>query len=401
MEKTWRWFGKSDPITLEMLRQISVEGIVTALHHIPNGEVWPEDQIRDVCNLASRNGMRWSVVESLPVCEAIKYAGAERDRLIDNYIASLENLGRCSVRTVCYNFMPVLDWARTDLEYRWPDGSTSLYFDYSQFAYFDINILKRTGAEADYPDYILNKVEALSATMTPEDKLRLIDTLTVRTQGFINGNISSDEEAPVQKFRQLLVPYEGITADDLMQNLFYFLRAIMPVCEKWGIDMCIHPDDPPLKKVFGLPRIITDAEAIRTLLSGVDNPHNGLTFCAGSLSAGSGNDVVAMAREFAPRTPFVHLRSCDTLPEGNFIEAPHTAGRANLVELCRIFTSEERASGRTIPMRVDHGRNLLSDAEGGFNPGYGFNGRMFALGQVSGMMAAVEDELRMDPLRRE
>ena len=393
MEKTWRWFGKSDPITLEMLRQISVEGLVTALHHIPNGEVWPEEEIRSVCAMAAEHSMRWSVVESLPVCEAIKYAGADRDRLIDNYILSLANLGRCGVKTVCYNFMPVLDWARTDLEHPWPDGSTSLYFDYAQFAYFDINVLRRDGAREDYPENILEKVDELSFRMDEKDDERLIDTIIVRTQGFVNGNISSADSSPLEKFRTLLSLYDGLTADDLRENLFYFLRAIMPVCEKWGIDMCIHPDDPPLSNVFGLPRIITDADAIRKMLKGVDNPRNGLTFCAGSLSAGAGNDVIAMAREFASRTAFVHLRSCDVLPDGNFIEAPHTAGRADLVELCRIFTLEERSRGALIPMRVDHGRNILSDASGGYNPGYGFYGRMFALGQVSGMMASVENEI--------
>ena len=296
------------------------------------------------------------------------------------------------MKTVCYNFMPVLDWARTELEYPWPDGSTSLYFDYSRFAYFDIKILGRDHAREDYPDYILEKVDKLCGILTPEDDARLVDTIIVRTQGFVNGNISSADASPVEKFRRLLSLYEGVPAEDLRGNLAYFLKAIMPVCEKWGIDMCIHPDDPPLKKVFGLPRIMTCAEDIRWLLSSVDNPHNGLTFCAGSLSAGRENDVVAMAREFAPRTAFVHLRSCTPLPEGNFIEAEHTGGRANLVELCRIFTSEERRRGRAIPMRVDHARNILSDKDGGYNPGYGFYGRMFALGQVSGMMAAVQDE---------
>ena len=394
MEKTWRWFGRKDPITLEMLRQIGVEGLVTALHDIPNGQVWPKEEIQSLIDYAAGYGMRWSVVESLPVSEEIKYGGPGRDRLIENYIKSLENLGACSVKTVCYNFMPVLDWARTDLEHPWPDGSTSLYFDYAQFAYFDINILKREGAREDYPDYILAKVEDLSKTMTSQDEQQLVDTIIVRTQGFVNGNISEKDSSPVEKFRSLLDLYKNLTAEDLKANLAYFLNAIMPVCDKWGIDMCIHPDDPPLKKVFGLPRIITDAADIRDMLQRVDNPHNGLTFCAGSLSAGAGNDVVAMAREFAGRVPFVHLRSCNVLSEGNFIEAPHTAGRAELVELCRIFTAEERRRGSLIPMRVDHGRNILSDKDGGYNPGYGFYGRMLALGIVTGMMTAVDNEFK-------
>lgn len=396
MEKTWRWFGRKDKITLAMLRQIGVEGIVTALHDVPNGEVWTEEAIRDLCSYIESYGMRWSVVESLPVSEAIKYAGPERDALIENYKVSLANLGKCGVRTVCYNFMPVLDWARTDLEHKWEDGTTSLYFDFVRFAYFDIKILAREGAAADFPADIVAKVEELDKTMTDEDRHTLVDNIIVKTQGFVNGNISEGDKEPVRKFKALLDLYKGIDRDALRENLRYFLAAIMPVCDEWNINMCIHPDDPPMDKVFGLPRIITSRDDIKWLLDAVDNPHNGLTFCAGSLSAGSKNDVVGLAREFAPRTHFVHLRSCNVLEGGNFIEAPHTAGRANLVELCRIFTKEERRrnanDGIGLPMRVDHGKNILGDAEGGYNPGYGFYGRMWALGQVTGMMAAVENE---------
>lgn len=396
MEKTWRWFGRKDPITLDMLRQIGVEGIVTALHDVPNGEIWTEEAVLDLRNFIESSGMRWSVVESLPVSEAIKYGGPDRDRLIDNYIASLGNLGKCGIRTVCYNFMPVLDWARTDLRHPWPDGTTSLFFDYARFAYFDIKILERKGAEADFPEDILEKVEELDGTMTDADRHDLVNTIIVKTQGFVNGNISEGDREPVRKFKGLLDFYSGVSRDQLRQNMKYFLEAVMPVCNRYGINMCVHPDDPPMKTVFGLPRIVTDAEDIRWFLNAVDDVHNGLTFCAGSLSAGAYNDVTAMAREFAPRTHFVHLRSCNVLEGGNFIEAPHTGGRADLVELCRIFTAEERRRGLSygLPMRVDHGKDILGDAEGGYNPGYGFYGRMWALGQVTGMMAAVENEMR-------
>lgn len=390
MEKTWRWFGRKDRITLEMLRQIGVEGIVTALHEIPNGEIWTLDDINDLKFYIESYGMRWSVVESLPVSEEIKYAGTQRDRLIENYKLSLENLGKAGVKTVCYNFMPVLDWARTDLKHPWEDGTTSLYFDYARFAYFDIKILQREGAEKDFPAYILEKVAELDKTMTDADRHELVDNIIVKTQGFVNGNISEGDKEPVRKFKALLDLYKGISRDQLRENLRYFLAAVMPVCDKYDINLCIHPDDPPMREVFGLPRIVTDAEDIRWLLNVVDNFHNGLTFCAGSLSAGAYNDVVAMAKEFAPRTHFVHLRSCNVLPEGNFIEAPHTGGRANLVELIRIFEKE----GRNLPMRVDHGKDILGDSEGGYNPGYGFYGRMWALGQVTGMMAAVNDEIK-------
>lgn len=396
MEKTWRWFGKKDKITLSMLRQIGVEGIVTALHEVKNGDIWTEEAIMDLKNYIESYGMRWSVVESLPVCEAIKYAGPERDQLIENYIISLENLGKCGVKTICYNFMPVLDWARTDLKHPWPDGSTSLYFDYASFAYFDIKILQRQGAENDFPAEILAKVEEMDKTMTPEGKHQLVENIIVKTQGFVNGNISEGDKEPIKKFKALLDLYKGIDKAALRENMKYFLNAIMPVCEKWDINMCVHPDDPPME-VLGLPRIVRTAEDIDWFLGAVDNPHNGLTFCAGSLSAGEQNQVVEMARKYASRTHFVHMRSCEVLGGGNFIEAPHYAGRAHLVELTRIFTAEERRrnanGGIGLPMRVDHGKDILDDAVNGYNPGYGFYGRMLALGQVTGMMAAVEDEM--------
>ena len=386
MEKTWRWFGPKDKITLPMLRQIGVEGIVTSLYDIPNGAVWPLEAIRSLQKYIEEYGLRWSVVESLPVAEAVKYNGPERDELISNYIESLAHLGECGIRTVCYNFMPVIDWIRTDLEHPWPDGTTSLYFDLAEFAYFDIRILRRKGAEADYDAGVLQRVDALAGHV---DEQKLIENIIVKTQGFVSGNITEEDKDPVGLFRQLLSLYEGVSKEDLRQNLKYFLSAVMPVCEQYGIGLCVHPDDPP-RPVLGLPRIVTSAEDIDWMLKAVDNPHNGLTFCAGSLSAGAQNDVVSMARRFASRTHFVHLRSCDVLPGGNFIEAPHTAGRADLVELIRIFEKQNPA----LPMRVDHGRNLLGDEKMGYNAGYGFHGRMLALGQVDGMMAAVRNELK-------
>ena len=383
MEKTWRWFGPSDKVTLEMMRQIGVEGVVTALHQYAPGELWPEAEIRAAKERIEAAGLRWSVVESLPVSEQIKYAGPERDALISNYIQSLENLGRCGIHTVCYNFMPVIDWVRTDLERPMPDGTLSLYFDYVRFAWFDIKILAREGAEKDFPPEVVEKVEALDRAASEEDRAQIIDTIITKTQGFINGPLGGGG-SPVEKFRALMAPYAGMTKAQLRENLRYFLEAVMPVCRQWDMRLCIHPDDPPMP-VFGMPRLCGNADDIRWLLGAVDDFHNGLTFCAGSLSAGAHNDVVAMAREFAPRTHFVHLRSCEVLPGGDFVEAPHTAGRADLVELVRIFEAE----GRPLPMRVDHGKTMLGDERIGYNPGYSFHGRMLALGQVEGMMAAV------------
>ena len=389
MEKTWRWFGKKDKITLDMLRQIGVEGIVTALHEVPNGEIWTLDAIEDLKNYIESFGLRWSVVESLPVSESIKYAGPERDQLIMNYKISLANLGKAGVKTVCYNFMPVIDWIRTDLHYSWKDGTSSLYFDKIRFAYFDLKILCRKNAEEDYSVEELQKVEELDKVITEAEKEELIDTIIVKTQGFVNGNIKEGDKNPVAIFKKLLALYDGIDRDGLRENMRYFLAAIMPVCEEYGISMCVHPDDPPFQ-VLGLPRIVTDEQDIAWFLQAVDNPHNGLTFCAGSLSAGEQNDTRELARKFAKRTHFVHLRSTKAMPGGNFIESSHLDGRGHLIELIRIFERENP----NLPMRVDHGRMMLGDEDKGYNAGYSFHGRMLALAQVEGMMAVVKDEIQ-------
>ena len=391
MIRTWRWFGKKDKITLAMLKQIGVQGIVTALHDVPNGEIWTREQIRDLREYIESYGMTWSVVESLPVSEAIKYAGPERDKLIENYKVSLRNLAMEGVRNVCYNFMPVLDWARTDLMHPNPNGSSNLYFSHAQFAYFDICILKRPDAEKSWPESVLAEVEKLKATMTPEDDHKLVDTIIVKTQGFVSGNIKEGDEHPVELFRHLLSLYDGITADKLRENMRYFLSAIMPVCDEMDIRMCVHPDDPPFQ-ILGLPRIVTCDADIDWFLHAVDNPHNCLTFCAGSLSAGAQNDVVALARKYASRTSFVHLRSCHIFPNGDFTEASHLGGRVDLIELVRIFEKQDP----TLPMRVDHGMTMLGDESRGYNAGYSFLGRMFAMGQVQGIIATVDRELGIE-----
>ena len=388
MEKTWRWFGKKDKITLSMLRQIGVEGIVTALHDIPNGEIWSYEAVAEMRDYIAAAGLRWSVVESLPVSESIKYGGPDRDQLIENYIVSLANLGKAGIKTICYNFMPVLDWARTDLENPNPDGTSSLYFDRADFAYFDCCILKREGAEKDYDADIMEQVERKKAVMTPEDDHKLVENIIIKTQGFVNGNIKEDDEKPVEIFRGLLDLYKGITREQLRENMRYFLSAIMPVCEEYGVDMCVHPDDPPLQ-ILGLPRIVTCDEDIKWFLEAVDNPHNGLTFCAGSLSAGAHNNVPELARKYASRTKFVHLRSTDVFPNGNFKEASHLAGRAGIIDLVRIFQKENPA----LPMRVDHAPLMLGDEKMGYNAGYSFHGRMLALGQMEGVMAVVNKEI--------
>ena len=388
MEKTWRWFGKKDKIKLDMLRQIGVEGIVSALHDIPNGEIWTLEAIEVYKNYIESFGLRWSVVESLAVSESIKYGGENRDQLIENYIESLRNLGKAGVKTVCYNFMPVLDWARTDLYFQWKDGSSSLYFDKAKFAYFEIHILKRDGAEKDYTQEILNKVEELKTTLTDDDNNDLIDSIIVKTQGFVNGNIKEGDQNPVAIFKSLLALYDGIDKDQLRQNMKYFLEKIMPVCEEYDIQMCVHPDDPPFS-LLGLPRIVTNEDDIDWFLNAVDNPHNGLTFCTGSLSAGLQNNVPKLAQKYASRTKFVHLRSTNVFENGDFIEAGHLEGRGKIVEVVRIFEKENPA----LPMRIDHGRLLTDDIDKGYNPGYSFLGRMLALGQIDGVIATVQNEL--------
>lgn len=388
MKKTWRWFGKKDKITLPILRQIGVEGIVTALHDIPNGEVWSSEAINDLNNYIKEAGLYWSVVESLPVSEAIKYGGDNRDLLIDNYITSLRNLGEAGIKTVCYNFMPVIDWIRTDLMYPWSDGTFSLYFDKTRFAYFDCMILKREGAKEDYSKEEMDKVYQLDKIITEHEKEQLIDTIIVKTQGFINGNIKDGDKNPVAIFKTLLALYNGIDQKVLRENLKYFLERIMPVCDEYDINMCIHPDDPPYP-VLGLPRIVSNREDIEWILNAVNNPHNGITFCAGSLSSGIHNNVPELARQFASRTRFVHLRSTNILSDGNFIEAPHLEGRGHLIELVRIFEKENPL----LPMRVDHGRLMLDDADKGYNPGYSFYGRMYALAQMDGVIETIKNEL--------
>ena len=400
MERTWRWFGKNDKITLAMLKQIGVEGIVTALHDVPLGQVWTREKIHDLREYIESYGMRWSVVESLPVTETIKYGGPDRDEQIEIYKESLRNLAAEGIHTVCYNFMPVLDWARTDLLHPNADGTSNLYFSIPEFAYFDIHILKREGAADDWKNFkvlgpdgqpngrdILREVEELHLTMNPEKDHALVENIVIKTQGFVSGNFKEGDEHPVELFRELLALYKGIDRDKLRQNMAYFLSAIMPVCEECDMYMCVHPDDPPFQ-ILGLPRIVTNDEDIEWFLKAVDNKHNGLTFCAGSLSAGAHNNVVEMARKYASRTWFVHLRSCKVFPNGDFTEASHLGGRANVVELARIFEHENP----NLPFRVDHGMTMLGDENRGYNAGYSFLGRMFAMGQVQGILATIAQE---------
>lgn len=388
MEKTWRWFGKNDSITLDMLRQIGVEGIVTALYEVPPGEIWTYEAIIELKNYIERNGLRWSVVESLPVPEEIKYGDITRDKLIENYNISIANLGKAGIKTICYNFMPAIDWVRTDLEWKLPDGTYTLYFDKIRYAYFDCVVLNRDGAEKDYTSEEIEKVNQFHKVITKEETDSLIDTIIIRTQSFIHRRISDINTNPVEEFKKLLAKYNGIDKNELRKNMSYFLNKVIPTAENYGVKLAVHPDDPPFP-VFGLPRIVSNEDDIEVILNMIDSKSNGLTLCTGSLSAGEHNNLPDLARKFAKHVFFAHLRSTKILPNGNFMEASHLEGRGNIIEVIRILEKQNRV----IPMRVDHGKLMLDDINKNHNPGYSFYGRMLALGQVEGMMAVVRNEI--------
>ncbi len=346
--------------------------------------MWSYETITELKTYIESFGLRWSVVESLPVSESIKFGGKDREKLLENYRESLRNLGKAGIKTVVYNFMPVIDWIRTDLNYKLADGTCTLFFDKIRFAYFDIHILNRKNAEKDYSETELEQVRELAKVITKVEIENLIQTIIVKTQGFVNESFKGDVQKPVELFKTLLSNYEGIDKNHLRENLKYFLKSVVPTAIEAGVNLCIHPDDPPVA-VLGLPRIVTNEQDIEWILNVVDVPNNGLTFCAGSLSSGLHNDVPAMAAKFAKRTHFVHLRSTEVAENGNFMEASHLEGRGHLVELVRIFEKQNP----DLPMRVDHGKLMLDDGDKNYNPGYSFLGRMYALAQVSGIMAAV------------
>lgn len=402
LEKTWRWFGTGDKITLNEIRQVGVEGIVTSLHHIPKGNVWEKTEILKMKKEIQEKGMRWSVAESLPVHEAIKYGGHEREQLIDNYIASVKNLGACGIDTVCYNFMPVIDWIRTDLHFKLPDGSESLYFDLAKFVAFEIFILKREGAENDYPSDVVERALAWGRQMSEKEKNDLVDTIIVKTQGFIDGISVDGENDPVQIFRNLISAYRGIDKNQLRANLKYFLELVIPEAEKAGVRFAIHPDDPP-RPVLGLPRIVSTLEDLKWILECVESPANGSTFCSGSLCVNPDNDLPEIVRQLKDRIYFVHLRNTELLENLDFYESGHLTGRADMFEILQLLLKEQKfrqSTGRNdavLPMRVDHGLRMLSDFQHDYNPGYPLAGRMKGLAEISGMENAIERMVSQAP----
>lgn len=397
LEKTWRWFGENDTVTLPEIRQIGVEGIVTALHHIPTGEIWPVEEIEKVRDRIVAAGMRWSVVESLPVSEAIKLRTADCARHIENYRQSLRNLAACGIRTVCYNFMPVLDWARTDLHYANVRGTESMHFDYDRFAAFDIHILRRPGAAGDYPSEVCERAAALAAGMSAAEREELAHNIIVVTQGFINGTVGDSEDYK-QVFLRYLARYDGIGPDRLREHLAAFLNEVCPTAREAGVNLCIHPDDPPFP-LLGLPRIASTIEDFRWILRQYDDPVNGVTFCAGSLSARPDNDLPAMARELGPRIHFVHLRNTQQLGPKSFFESGHLTGSVDMYAVLKALLEEQRrriVEGRrdtAMPFRPDHGLRMLDDFGRSSNPGYPLVGRMKGFAEICGLEMGIERSL--------
>ena len=387
MEQTWRWFGPADAIQLHEIRQTGATGIVTALHDIPYGVVWPQDAIAERRAMIEAAGMRWAVVESLPVSEAIKLGDGDLEPLFENYRQSLRNLGAQGVDCVCYNFMPVLDWTRTQLAVPLPAGGTALRFNAHEHAAFDCFMLRRPGAEADHSPDVLRRARAWFDAASEAEKDKLLATIMAGLPG-------AYQRYDVPGLRRVLDAYKDITRDDLRGRLADFLRAVIPAAEEAGVRMCIHPDDPP-RPLFGLPRVVSNEEDIAFLLDAIDTHENGLTLCTGSLGAGPANDLPAIARRFAKRTHFVHLRNVTKEPDGSFEEADHLGGDVDLVAvMSEILTEQARrkADGDgdwRIPFRPDHGHELLEDQKRHTHPGYPLIGRMRGLAELRGVMTAV------------
>lgn len=397
LEKTWRWFGPNDPVMLSDLRQMGVEGVVTSLHHLKPGEVWSAEAINEIRQMIDAEGLRWSVVESLPVSEEIKKGSIKAEEHIRAYIESLQNLASCGVDRVCYNFMPVIDWVRTDLAYRDEDGSETMLYDPVTFALFDLYILQRKGAEMDYPEAVQQAAAARFAKMSEAESEALAYNLIIVTQGFINSAVENRSDY-IAAFKAALESYHRIGESRFRDNFSRFIRSVIPVAEELHIKMCIHPDDPPFP-LLGLPRIASTMDDFDWIFAQAPSFYNGLTFCMGSLGARKANNLLLMVERFAERVHFAHLRNLKHLDGGRFFESGHMDGDLDLVGIIDRLLREQirrREKGRTddsIPFRADHGKKILDDFSRSSHPGYPLIGRLKGLSEINGIQQALNYSL--------